>query len=120
VALARAFAIEPAVLLLDEPLGALDALTRATLQGELARIWAEEKRTVVMVTNDIDEAVLLADRIVPLCAVKGSGSTLGPEIAVDLPRPRDRKLLADDDRAREIRGAVRGYLRGDLAARRAA
>ncbi len=104
VALARALAMEPEVLLLDEPLGALDALTRATMQTELARIWSAERRTVVMVTNDVDEAILLADRIVPLGA--GPGATLGAPIAVPLDRPRERKALLVDPGARSVRAAV--------------
>lgn len=88
VALARALAMEPRLLLLDEPLSALDALTRATLQDELARICSETKTTVVMVTNDIDEAILLADRVYPL--TRGPAATLGDPITSALPRPRSR------------------------------
>ena len=82
------------MLLLDEPLGALDALTRGTLQNELARIWEQERTTCVMITNDVDEAILLADRIVPL--TPGPAATLGPSFAVELARPRDRKELNHD------------------------
>ena len=82
VSLARTLATSPQVLLLDEPLSALDALTRGTLQQELARIWSEERTTCVMITNDIDEAILLADRIVPL--TPGPAATLGPSFAVEL------------------------------------
>ena len=85
VAVARGLAIDPKVLLLDEPFSALDALTRATLQDELARIWLERRKTVVMITNDIDEAILLADRIYPL--TPGPGATLGPEIPRSHPAP---------------------------------
>jgi nitrate/nitrite transport system ATP-binding protein len=92
VAVARGLAMEPKVLLLDEPFSALDALTRATLQEELARIWMETKKTVVMITNDIDEAILLADRIYPLTSAPGA--TLGPAIEVAAPRPRLRKQLS--------------------------
>jgi nitrate/nitrite transport system ATP-binding protein len=92
VALARALAMEPRLLLLDEPLSALDALTRATLQDELARIWGETKTTVIMVTNDIDEAILLADRVYPL--TRGPAATLGQPIDIALPRPRTRKRLS--------------------------
>src|SRR5215471_6048553 len=80
VALARALAMEPRLLLLDEPLSALDALTRATLQDELARIWSEAKTTVVMVTNDIDEAIFLADRVYPL--TRGPAATLSQPIDI--------------------------------------
>src|SRR5215475_2320915 len=94
VAVARGLAIDPKVLLLDEPFSALDALTRATLQDELARIWLERRKTVVMITNDVDEAILLADRIYPL--TPGPGATLGPEIPVAIPRPRSRRHLSLD------------------------
>jgi nitrate/nitrite transport system ATP-binding protein len=110
VAVARALALDPEVLLLDEPFGALDALTRATLQDELEALWERERKTVVLVTNDVDEAVLLADRIVPLTI--GPGATLGPAVAVGLPRPRDRKAVNHDARFKEIRGRVIEYLLG--------
>jgi nitrate/nitrite transport system ATP-binding protein len=106
VAVARSLALEPKVLLLDEPFSALDALTRGTLQEELARIWLDTRKTVVMITNDIDEAILLADAIYPLTS--GPGATLGRPIRVDFPRPRERRELG-----REL--AVRG-LRGDMLA----
>jgi nitrate/nitrite transport system ATP-binding protein len=108
VALARALAMDPAVLLMDEPLGALDALTRATLQDEIERIWERDRKTVVLITNDVDEGILLADRIVPLSA--GPRAHLGPSIAVDLPRPRDRKALNRDPRFKAIRREVIDYL----------
>ena len=111
VSLARALATEPRILLLDEPLSALDALTRATLQGEIIRIWEEEKRTVVMITNDVDEGILMADRIVPLSA--GPHATLGPSFAVNLARPRDRKAISHDPAYKEIRREVLGYLLGE-------
>jgi nitrate/nitrite transport system ATP-binding protein len=116
VALARALAMDPAVLLMDEPLGALDALTRATLQDEIERIWERDRKTVVLITNDVDEGVLLADRIIPLSA--GPGAHLGPSIAVDIPRPRDRKRLNRDPRFKEIRRAVIDYLLASADARR--
>jgi nitrate/nitrite transport system ATP-binding protein len=101
VSVARALAMDPQILLLDEPLSALDALTRATLQDEISRIWSENKKTVLMITNDPDEGILLADRIIPLTA--GPGATLGPEIKIDLPRPRDRKAINHDPRFKKIR-----------------
>ena len=101
VSVARALAVEPQVLLLDEPLSALDALTRATLQDELCRIHQQTHRTIVLITNDPDEAIYLADRIVPLTA--GPGATLGPSFRVDIPRPRERKALNHDWRFKQIR-----------------
>ncbi len=92
VAVARGLAMDPKVLLLDEPFSALDALTRGTLQEELARIWSETRKTVVMITNDIDEAILLADTIYTL--TPGPGATLGPAIAVDAVHPRGRLQLS--------------------------
>jgi nitrate/nitrite transport system ATP-binding protein len=111
VSLARALATEPRILLLDEPLGALDALTRATLQDEIVRIWEQDRRTVVMITNDVDEGILMADRIVPLSA--GPNATLGPCVPVHMPRPRDRKAMNHDPEYKEIRRQVIGYLLGE-------
>lgn len=111
VSVARALAMDPKVLLLDEPLSALDALTRGTLQDEIARIWRESKKTVVLITNDVDEGILLADRIIPLSA--GPAATLGPATIVDLPRPRDRKALLKDPAAKRIRLQVIEYLLGE-------
>ena len=91
VAVARGLAMDPKVLLLDEPFSALDALTRGTLQEELGRIWMATRKTVVMITNDIDEAILLADAIYTLAP--GSGATLGPAVRVDAPHPRSRAEL---------------------------
>jgi nitrate/nitrite transport system ATP-binding protein len=108
VALARALAMEPELLLLDEPLSALDALTRANLQRELASICAESGKTILLVTNDVDEAILLADRIVPLGA--GPAATLGESIAVNIPRPRERKALNHDASFKAIRAQVIDYL----------
>jgi nitrate/nitrite transport system ATP-binding protein len=93
VAVARGFAVEPRVLLLDEPFSALDALTRATLQTELARIWATERRAMLLITNDVDEACLLADRIHMLEPAPGGGHRLGDAIPVAIPRPRSRDGL---------------------------
>ena len=94
VGIARALAMEPKVLLMDEPFGALDALTRAHLQDELLKIVARTQSTVVMVTHDVDEAVLLSDRVVMLS--NGPAATIGEILTVDLPRPRNRVALAED------------------------
>ncbi len=108
VALARALAMNPRILLLDEPLGALDALTRGSLQQEIARIWALDKKTVVMITNDVEEGILLADRVIPLDP--GPGATLGPAFSVDLPRPRDRTALQHDPGFKALRNAILRHL----------
>ncbi|MDP2015540.1 ABC transporter ATP-binding protein [Hydrogenophaga sp.] len=108
VGIARALSMEPKVLLMDEPFGALDALTRAKLQDELLEIVARTHSTVVMVTHDVDEAVLLSDRIVML--TNGPAATIGEVLAVDLPRPRNRVALADDARYQQCRKAVIDFL----------
>ncbi|MET0340304.1 MAG: ABC transporter ATP-binding protein [Polyangiales bacterium] len=118
VSIARALAMDPEVLLLDEPFGALDALTRGTLQKEVENIFRREKKTMVMITNDVDEAVLLADRIVPLSL--GPAAVLGPEVRVALPRPRDKKELATSLDAKRLRVSVIDYLLGQAADKRAA
>jgi nitrate/nitrite transport system ATP-binding protein len=118
VAIARALAMDPEVLLLDEPFGALDALTRGTLQKEVENIFRREKKTMVMVTNDVEEAVLLADRIVPLSL--GPSAKLGPEVQVALPRPRDKKELATCLDAKRLRVQVIDYLLGEAQAKREA
>jgi nitrate/nitrite transport system ATP-binding protein len=108
VALARAIVCEPRVLLLDEPLSALDALTRAKLQDEIESIWSQQRKTVVLVTNDVDEALLLADRIIPLNP--GPRATLGREFKVDLPRPRDRAAINHSERYQQLRAEITQYL----------
>jgi nitrate/nitrite transport system ATP-binding protein len=108
VSLARTLAMSPDMLLLDEPLSALDALTRAVLQDEIARIWQDARKTVLLITNDVDEAILLADRIVPL--KPGPGATLGNEFKVELERPRNRTALNHDPRFKELRNEVVHYL----------
>lgn len=94
VGIARCLAMQPKVLLMDEPFGALDALTRAQLQESLMEIQAELGNTVIMITHDVDEAVLLSDRIVMMS--NGPAATIGQILEVDLPRPRDRLALAED------------------------
>jgi len=108
VSLARTLAMNPDLLLMDEPLGALDALTRAVLQDEIAKIWQQARKTVLLVTNDVDEGLLLADRIVPL--KPGPAATLGTEFIVDIERPRDRTALNHHTRFKEIRNEVVRYL----------
>ena len=118
VAVARALAMHPRLLLLDEPLSALDALTRATLQDEIERIRTASRQTVILITNDVDEGLLLADRIIPLSP--GPGATLGPSIPVQLPRPRDRRSLAQDPEFKRLRAQVTGHLLEFGSRRRAA
>ncbi|MEM6678022.1 MAG: ATP-binding cassette domain-containing protein, partial [Pseudomonadota bacterium] len=106
VAVARALAMDPEVLLLDEPLSALDALTRANLQDEITQIWEADRKTVVLITNDVDEALLLADRIIAL----NPDGTLGQQFEVTLARPRQRTALNHDETFKRLRGAVTQYL----------
>ena len=108
VGIARALAMEPKVLLMDEPFGALDALTRAHLQDELLKIVARTHSTVVMVTHDVDEAVLLSDRIVMM--TNGPAATIGEILSVELPRPRHRVELAEDSRYVHYRKEVLDFL----------
>ena len=108
VSVARGLAMDPKILLLDEPLSALDALTRATLQSEIERIWAADRKTVVLITNDVDEAILLADRIIPLRP--GPKASLGPSFDVPLARPRDRTAVNDNPEFKKIRNEITHYL----------
>ena len=108
VAVARGLAMDPKLLLLDEPFSALDALTRGLLQDELARIWMEQRKTVVMITNDVEEAIRLAQRIYPL--TPGPGATLGPEIPVPIPHPRSRRLLSLDPVYQRVRRELTEFL----------
>ena len=108
VGIARALSMQPTVLLLDEPFGALDALTRAHLQDELMKIVAATGSTVLMVTHDVDEAVLLSDRVVMM--TNGPAATIGGIVSVDLPRPRDRVELAENAHYHHYRTAVLEFL----------
>jgi len=109
VAVARGLAMQPKLLLMDEPFSALDALTRATLQDELLRIWGERRTTVILITNDVDEAILLADRIYPM--TPGPAATLGPAIEVALPRPRQRRHMSLTPAYQKARQALVEFLR---------
>ncbi len=108
VSVARTLAMNPEILLMDEPLSALDALTRGTLQGEIEKIWEENRKTVVLITNDIDEAILLADRIIPL-KPEAEGASLGPAFDVRLPRPRDKDNFNHDAEYRRLRTEITRY-----------
>ncbi|MBT9527916.1 MAG: ABC transporter ATP-binding protein [Rhizobacter sp.] len=108
VGIARALAMEPKVLLMDEPFGALDALTRAHLQDELLKIVARTHSTVVMVTHDVDEAVLLSDRIVMM--TNGPAATIGEILSIELPRPRNRVELAEESHYVHYRKEVLDFL----------
>lgn len=108
VGIARALALQPKVLLMDEPFGALDALTRAHLQDALMKIQAELNNTVIMITHDVDEAVLPSDKIVMM--TNGPAATIGEVLEVNLPRPRERVALADDAQYQKCRQAVLKFL----------
>ncbi len=108
VGIARALAMEPKVLLMDEPFGALDALTRAHMQDSLMEIHARLGNTVIMITHDVDEAVLLSDRIVMM--TNGPSATVGEVLNVELPRPRERLVLADDPAYNHYRAEVLRFL----------
>ena len=108
IGIARAFAMEPKILLMDEPFGALDALTRAALQDELIGVMAKTGATVVMVTHDVDEAVLLSDRVVMM--TNGPAATIGEILDVKLAKPRDRLQLAHDPHFAECRAAILEFL----------
>lgn len=101
VSVARTLAMNPKVLLMDEPLSALDALTRATLQDEISEIWQNNKTTVIWITNDPDEAILVADKVIPLLPT--APATLGEPMIIDLERPRDRRTINHDPKFKKLR-----------------
>ncbi len=104
VSVARTLAMNPKVLLMDEPLSALDALTRAQLQDEISDIWMQNKTTVIWITNDPDEAILVADKVIPLLPT--SPATLGETMIVDIERPRDRKAINHDPKFKKLRAEL--------------
>lgn len=108
VAVARALAMKPELILMDEPLGALDALTRGNLQEEILSIWSEDKRTALLITNDVDEGVFMADRVIPLRP--GPKATLGPEFEITIDRPRDKIALNHLDNFKSLRNGIIEYL----------
>lgn len=108
VNVARALAASPDILLLDEPLSALDALTRGNLQDEILQIWSQEKKTVILITNDVDEAIYMADRVIPLNP--GPDATFGPDFHVNIDRPRDRTALNHNPEFKKLRAEITRYL----------
>ncbi len=108
VNVARALAASPDILLLDEPLSALDALTRGNLQDEILHIWEQEKKTVILITNDVDEAIYMADRVIALNP--GPDATFGPDFTVNIERPRDRTALNQNDSFKKLRAEITQYL----------
>ncbi|WP_051102418.1 ABC transporter ATP-binding protein [Methylovulum miyakonense] len=108
VNVARALAANPDILLLDEPLSALDALTRGNLQDEILSIWEQEKKTVILITNDVDEAIYMADRVIPLNP--GPDATFGPDFPVTIARPRDRTALNHNEEFKRLRAEITQYL----------
>ncbi len=108
VNVARALAASPDILLLDEPLSALDALTRGNLQDEILQIWAQEKKTVILITNDVDEAIYMADRVIPLNP--GPDATFGPDFHINIERPRDRTALNHNSEFKRLRAEITRYL----------
>jgi bicarbonate transport system ATP-binding protein len=108
VAIARALAIRPEVLILDEPFGALDAITKEELQEELLKIWNTQKCTVLMITHDIDEALFLADRLVMM--TNGPAAAIGEVMTIDFPRPRNREDIMEDPKYYELRNTALDFL----------
>ena len=117
VAVARSLAMNPEMIIMDEPLGALDALTRGNLQDEILNIWNKSRRTALLITNDVDEGIYMADRIIPLRP--GPNATLGPEFRIDIERPRDKTALNDNPEFMKTRNSIIEYLM-DIGSDRAA
>ena len=111
VSVARALSMEPEILLMDEPLSALDALTRSVLQDHILKIWQDTGKTIVLITNDVDEGLYMADRIIPL--TMGPKATLGPEFKVEIDRPRDRKGLNHNEKFRKMRAEIIKFLNAE-------
>lgn len=110
VAVARALGMNPEMIIMDEPLGALDALTRGNLQDEILNIWSKDKRTALLITNDVDEGIYMADRIIPLRP--GPKATLGPEFKINIDRPRNKTLLNDNAEYKKTRNTIIACLMG--------
>lgn len=108
VSVARSLAMNPDILLMDEPLSALDALTRGSLQEEIVNIWSRDQKTAVLITNDVDEGIIMADRIIPL--TPGPKATLGPEFHIKFPRPRVVTEINKDDNYKKLRNNILEYL----------
>ncbi|MEI9808567.1 MAG: ABC transporter ATP-binding protein [Bacteroidota bacterium] len=108
VGIARAFAIKPKILLLDEPFGMLDSFTRMELQDVLLEIWTQEKITALMVTHDVDEAIYLSDKVVMM--TKGPAASIGGVLKVDVERPRDRENLGSSSRCQDLRETILNFL----------
>ncbi|WDE99184.1 ABC transporter ATP-binding protein [Lentisphaera profundi] len=108
VSVARALSMDPDILLMDEPLSALDALTRSVLQDQIINIWKSTGKTVVLITNDVDEGIYMADRIIPITI--GPNATLGPSYDINIPRPRNQKTLNHNEQYRKLRAEVIGFL----------
>jgi nitrate ABC transporter ATP-binding subunit len=111
VGLARAFALSPRMLLLDEPFGMLDSITRCELQDVLLEMWREEKKTLLLVTHDVDESVFLSDRVVMMTS--GPRAKVGEIMEVTLPRPRERLSVLDDPEFYALRERLIGFLEGE-------